>query len=384
MGAYDRWFEHAGYVDGTFFDNEADGCVWPWDDSPKGPCQTKTFRGGIWAGKGDGYDTSTAGNKTVDWIKQQASGDRPWFVYYAPHAPHSPATPAPWYETGTFCDNVTAPRLPNFNYSGSPRTSWTTLPPSGPPPFGNEPVEWWNGTEFHELVSSSPFFTEKDVEAIDDLAQHRCKSLLSVDDSYRAILEAAAADTRRKTYVLVTSDHGYNLGNHMLPSNKFLLYEHSMRIPMVFQGPGIAANSSFEFMGTNVDVAPTILELAGIEPPASIDGRSVVPYLISDPSAKGVPGSVQRSLSRNPSKPARTDQFVTYFSQGDWIVDGRPLDDWSNTYIGVTHRDDDGHYKFGIYDVSHKKAAKSMFVRMLWLDSLARAAKVARMGLIRW
>jgi arylsulfatase A-like enzyme len=52
-----------------------------------------------------------------------------------------------------------------------------------------------------------------------------------------------------KTYFLVTSDHGYNLGHHRLPSNKFLLYDHSLRIPMVFKGPGIVAGSNLEFYG---------------------------------------------------------------------------------------------------------------------------------------
>ena len=41
------------------------------------------------------------------------------------------------------------------------------------------------------------------------------------------------------TYVLITSDHGYNLGHHRIPSNKFLLYDHATRIPGVISGPGI-------------------------------------------------------------------------------------------------------------------------------------------------
>ena len=44
----------------------------------------------------------------------------------------------------------------------------------------------------------------------------------------------------------------YNLGHHMLPSNKFLLYDHSLRIPMVIMGPGIPPNSANEFLGTQV------------------------------------------------------------------------------------------------------------------------------------
>lgn len=349
--SYDRWFEHAGFVNGDFFDTEASGCSWPWDDTSK-ECHTPTSPGGIWKGRGDGYDTSTAGNMTVDWIKKIGGKGRPFFVYYAPHAPHSPATPAPWYESGTYCDNVTSPRTPDYNYSGFPRTSWSKLPPSGEPPFGDEPVWWWNSTEFHELISSAPWITDKVAEGIDELAQKRCKTLLSVDDSYNGILDAIeSVGELDNTYVIVTSDHGYNLGQHMIPSNKFLLYEHSLKIPFVVSGPGIPKGTVIDFQGTNVDVAPTILEMMGIEPPEWMDGRSVLPLLVTDPDAPGVPGSVKRSLQRNSKPPTRTDQFFTYYSQGDWIVGGTPLDDWSNTYIGLRHSSSErGTWKFGIYD----------------------------------
>ena len=41
------------------------------------------------------------------------------------------------------------------------------------------------------------------------------------------------------TYWVISSDHGYNLGHHRIPSNKFLLYDHAVRIPAVVRGPGI-------------------------------------------------------------------------------------------------------------------------------------------------
>jgi arylsulfatase A-like enzyme len=68
----------------------------------------------------------------------------------------------------------------------------------------------------------------------------------------------------------------------MLISAKMLFYEHSLRIPMVFMGPGIRQNSSFdEWLGTQVDLAPSVLALAGIDAPAWMDGRSVIPLLVS-------------------------------------------------------------------------------------------------------
>ena len=302
MGAFDRWFEHAGFVNGTFFDTEAPGCnqsamaepltgegpaLWAEDKfgggdrggrGCTGPCCTKTGRGGIWAGRGDGYDTSTIGNVTIEWLKQlkETEDDTPWFVYFAPHAPHSPSTPAPWYEDK--CEGVQSPRNPAYNYSGPHRTKCTAWPPSGPPacclaanvdpsscypcprldkeglpPLG--PVEWWDEVDFNELTSCQPYFDKSDETSIDALARKRCQSLLSVDDSYAGIMSWLSQSAELEhTYVLVTSDHGYNLGQHMLPSNKFLLYEHSLRIPMLFMGPGIKAGSTAidDFLGTQV------------------------------------------------------------------------------------------------------------------------------------
>lgn len=91
---------------------------------------------------------------------------------YATHAPHSPANPAPWYESGTACDHIRAPRLPNFNYSGPVRTACSRNPPTGPGPFGNDSgnVWWFGGTNLSELTSCQPYFNEEDVFLIDQLA----------------------------------------------------------------------------------------------------------------------------------------------------------------------------------------------------------------------
>ena len=243
----------------------------------------------------------------------------------------------------------------------------------------------WNYStpEFHNLVSRQPPLTAKDAMGIDELAVKRCQSLLSVSDSYVQIHDFLETLSGRysidNTYFLITSDHGYNLGHHRLPSNKFLIYEHDLAIPMVFKGPGIAANSTFDFQGTQVDLAPTILGLAGIDKPSSMDGKSVVPLLVkpaataatmttatvsaafetsdaSDASASAIPGSVRRHLASVAAVPSRTTSFFEYYSQGQWFTQGRMLDDWSNTYIGVTYRNGSDWYKFGAFDPYGKQS----------------------------
>ena len=115
-GAFDRWFEGTPYQDGSFYDNEAPGCEWPWPEN--GQCSTKTNASTV----GAGYLTSELGNRTIAWLKSldeeaQANPNatrRPFFVYFATHAPHGPATPANWYKDA--CPGVGSPRLPNFNF----------------------------------------------------------------------------------------------------------------------------------------------------------------------------------------------------------------------------------------------------------------------------
>ena len=247
-----------------------------------------------------------------------------------------------------------SPRIPNYNYSGNAFGACTKWPPGtvGPnaPAPTKGPSDWWGGTDFHELVSCQPHFDDEDEQAIDKLARKRCQTLLSVDDSYVGILNAVEEMGQLdNTYVLITSDHGYNLGHHMLPSNKFLTYEHSSRIPMLFAGPGIKANSTTDFLGTQVDLAPTMLGLAGLDTPAYMDGRSLVPLLVEEEG--GLPGSVRRHLARNPAPPVRDAQFLEYYNQGPWEWNTRhPLDDWSNTYIGVRYKAQGKLLKYAIYD----------------------------------
>lgn len=54
---------------------------------------------------------------------------------------------------------------------------------------------------------------------------------------------------------------------------KWNVYEHDLRIPFVIRGPGIAPNSTFSWMGTNVDVMPTLLGLAGLDESVKLENQ---------------------------------------------------------------------------------------------------------------
>jgi N-acetylglucosamine-6-sulfatase len=116
--------------------------------------------------------------------------------------------------------------------------------------------------------------------------QKQLEALRGIDDGVKQIVDTLGALHRlRNTYILFTSDNGFFFGEHRLAGGKFLAYEPSTHLPFLIRGPGIKPGSSTGELAANVDIAPTIAELAGVKPDMSVDGRSLVPYL-HDPALR--------------------------------------------------------------------------------------------------
>ena len=92
------------------------------------------------------------------------------------------------------------------------------------------------------------------------------------------------AGLRDNTVIILTSDNGFFLGEHGW-AGKYLMHEESIRAPLVVSDPREPERMGGRRseMTLNLDIAPTVLELAGIEAPASTNGRSVVPLLDAEP-----------------------------------------------------------------------------------------------------
>ncbi|MGC1166950.1 MAG: sulfatase [Solirubrobacterales bacterium] len=116
--------------------------------------------------------------------------------------------------------------------------------------------------------------------------QKGLESLRAIDDGVQQVIATLGAMGRlRNTYILFTSDNGFFYGEHRLTGGKFLAYEPATHVPLLIRGPGIKQGSATGELAGNVDLAPTILELAKAKADKSIDGRSLVPYLL-DPSLR--------------------------------------------------------------------------------------------------
>ncbi len=90
----------------------------------------------------------------------------------------------------------------------------------------------------------------------------------------RAELERLAIADR--TIILVTGDHGESLGEHGIYFGHAGLYEPSLRVPLVIWGPGRVAQGRHAEMVSGLDVAPTVLGLAGLPVPATMQGRDLL------------------------------------------------------------------------------------------------------------
>jgi arylsulfatase A-like enzyme len=82
--------------------------------------------------------------------------------------------------------------------------------------------------------------------------------------------------------VVFASDHGEGHGDHGEQTHSMLLYDTTIRVPLVIRVPGGVAGQVVEDRVGLVDITPTILNLLDVSPPGDLDGRSLVPFLRSD------------------------------------------------------------------------------------------------------
>jgi arylsulfatase A-like enzyme len=170
---------------------------------------------------------------------------QPWFARFAGYAPNSGARP----------DSL--PAGPENGFVADRRFVAEPLEAGGPPP------------------------PERTQEELAVLARDLYDAAVGYTDSQVARLLDALYDhgLGRRTVVVVTSDHGEMMGEHSLAGHAYL-YDENLLVPLIVAGPGErGAGRRIGTQVTQADLLPTILELAGLEAPRAIDGRSLVPLL---------------------------------------------------------------------------------------------------------
>jgi N-acetylglucosamine-6-sulfatase len=109
--------------------------------------------------------------------------------------------------------------------------------------------------------------------------RERAEMLMAVDESLGTILKALEVNGELdNTIIVFTSDHGYWYGEHCLDLERRLAYEEAIRIPMLVRYPkSIKAGMKPNQLVLSIDLAATLLEMAGVTPGTSLQGKSWVP-----------------------------------------------------------------------------------------------------------
>lgn len=221
-----------------------------------------------------GYMTDFLNTEAVRFVKQKHS--RPFVLYVAHKAVHIPYLPSPRHEK-LFSD------LPPFEL---------TKPPAGDlegKPMLTRKVQEKVDVLRIEGATPEPAESRRGRGRTPDAVykdQLRC--LAAVDDGIGMLRQALAESGQlENTIFIFTGDNGYLMGEHGLFDNKRLAYEPSIRLPFLLRYPKLVKPGSVrEQLTLNIDVFPTMLELAGVKWPDKVHGRSFV-NVLKDPAAPG-------------------------------------------------------------------------------------------------
>ena len=274
------WLRRAGYrtiYAGGKYMNAYDGSAPPgWDQwfiATPGYYDYTINENGVRVSYGYGpsdYATDVTTRIAVRCIRASKAAGVPFFLlvdYFAPHR-NPPYQGDP---DGRNPNPIPAPR-----HRGTLAGSTPVLPPS----FNEADV-----SDKPQYVRTLHALGPTEIRDVVDHRRDTLEALRAVDDGVGAILEAlGSTGLLDATYVLYTSDNGYQFGEHRLFKGKDVPYRESVNVPLLVRGPGVPRNLVREDVVGNVDLAPTIAELAGATPTRVQDGISLVP-LLSDPAA---------------------------------------------------------------------------------------------------
>ena len=280
---------------------------------------------GSWTGSETDYTTAIVGNTSISWVRKVAKAGHPFFAYVAPKACHEPFTPAAWYADHWAANwPATEPRPVSWNCSAESRS------------------------HHHGNIATQPMISVQCAEFVTTSFKDRWRALMSVDDVIGGVMAAVRDEgVDDRTYYFYSSDHGFQLGELNILIDKRQMYDYDVRIHLLIKGPGIAANTTFAHFGTQVDLAPTWLGIAGIDKPPGMDGRSIAPLLI-DPADEAVPAPTAAHVKKMAPGGAaayaagwRDSVFVEYYYNSPNVkCSSYPTEDEHNNFIGIRHHPD--------------------------------------------
>ncbi|HEY1800334.1 MAG TPA: sulfatase [Terriglobales bacterium] len=202
------------------------------------------------------YADDLVTQKAIEWL--QKKHDKPFCLFLWFYAPH-----APFYRPKRMVNlfnGVSIPKPATFDedLAGYPGKAQATK-------------------SADNQIGSAEIGTD-DPRSLEELVKDHYAGVESNDENVGAVMkELERRGILDQTAIILSSDHGFFLGEHHF-YDKRLMYEPSIRIPFILRYPNrIPAGGHSDKMVLNLDIAPTILDLAGIPAEAQVQGRSVMP-----------------------------------------------------------------------------------------------------------
>lgn len=194
-----------------------------------------------------------------NFVGRSSQGEEPYFLMVGNHAPHNDGRKPydiPRRHASKF-PRAKAPRTPSFNeLDRSDKPAW---------------------------LRRLPRYRIPDARAIDIDFRDRSRSLQTLDDMVKWLFDEVERQGQLdNTYFIFTSDNGWHYGAHRWKS-KWTPYEEAVLTPLLIRGPDLPRGRTEEKFVVNTDLAPTLADLAGVEAPDFVDGRSLAPILAGDP-----------------------------------------------------------------------------------------------------
>ena len=211
----------------------------------------------------EGYITDILTEKTIDWLINKRDNNKPFSLNLWHKAVHEKHLPAPRHK-----DLYKDQKLPEPPYNTHKETF------KGKPEWQRRKTfgfKWNEGDIVPEVLKEKkwPINKFKNMQLL--------RSLIAIDESLGKVIETLKKiGELDNTVIIYSSDNGYFMGEHTF-RDKRLAYENSIRVPMIIRYPKlINENSEINEQCLNIDLAPTILDLAEINKPKYMQGESMV------------------------------------------------------------------------------------------------------------
>ncbi len=245
----------------------------------------------------EGHCTDITGDLGIEWLETRPR-EKPFFLMVHQKAPHRAWQPdernkalfkdkqIPEPET-LWDDYATRPAaLPENQQTVAKDLTRRDLKLEPPAELqGRERNQWLNvkPTELAVTLEDGTTKTLSGQELVKWKYQRYMQDYLAcvqgVDDNVGKILDYLdRSNLADNTIVMYSADNGWYLGDMGMYDKRFM-YEPGLRVPLLARGPGIKAGGTPDAFVANIDLAPTFLDLAGLEIPSSMQGRSLAPLL---------------------------------------------------------------------------------------------------------